>query len=139
MRDHTGSISIILLEVLARIERTAPGLSMGQLAMLLHIVQNEGVRVSDLARLCGVSDATVSRSVRAMAAAGEPGALEPAHGLIELLRGADGRARHLALTPRGLQLTRQLAGALKGDFDEASPGENTSAAVTFSILQTDRR
>ena len=139
MRDHTGSISIILLEVLARIERTAPGLSLGQLAMLLHINQNEGVRVSDLARLCGVSDATVSRSVRAMAAAGEPGALKPAHGLIELLRGADGRARHLALTPRGLHLAHQLAAALKGDFDEASPDANTSVTVSCSLLQTDSR
>ena len=138
MRDHTGSISIILLEVLVRIERTAPGLSLGQLAMLLRIIQNEGVRVSDLARLCGVSDATVSRSVRAMAAAGEPGALKPAHGLIELLRGADGRARHLALTPRGLRLARQLAAALEGDFDEASPTANPSATVSRPILQTDR-
>ena len=133
MRDRATSMSDILLEMLAEIERTAPGLSLAQLTMLLHVIRNEGVRVTDLACLCGVSDANVSRNVRAMATAGEPGTLGAAHGLVELLRGADGRARHLAITPRGRLLTGRLAAAFHGDFDEAFPGATTSAAGSRSV------
>jgi len=84
--DHAADL---LLAALAEVERAAPGLSLGQLTMLLHVVRREGVRVSDLARLGGWSDSRVSRGVRAMTAAGEPGALAPAHGLVEVLRGGD--------------------------------------------------
>lgn len=103
--DHAADL---LLAALAEVERVAPGLSLGQLTMLLHVVRREGVRVSDLARLGGWSDSRVSRGVRAMTAAGAPGALAPAHGLVEVLRGGDARARHLAATPMGAALAKSL-------------------------------
>lgn len=132
MRDPAESMSALLLEVLAEVERTAPGLSLGQLTMFLHVVKNEGVRVSDLACLCGVSDANASRGVRAMAAAGQPGTLGAAHGLVELLRGADGRARHLALTARGLGLADRLAAILHDCSREAASAAIAPEAVRFS-------
>ena len=96
------------LAALAEVERVAPGLSLGQLTMLLHVVRREGVRISDLARLGGWTEARVSRGVRAMTTAGEPGALAPAYGLIEILRGGDARARHLVPTSMGATLAKSL-------------------------------
>lgn len=104
----------VLLAALTEVERVAPGLTLGQLAMLLHVVRQEGVRVSDLARLGGWSDSRVSRGVRAMATAGEPGALAPAHGLVEQLRGGDARARHLAPTLAGAALAQSLIRLVDG-------------------------
>lgn len=97
-----------LLAILAEVEQTAPGLSLSQLAMFLHILRREGVRMTELSALCGRNDAAVSRGVRAMAVPGEPGTLAPAHGLVELLRGADARNRHLAPTAAGLRLADRL-------------------------------
>lgn len=96
------------LAALAEVERVAPGLSLGQLTMLLHVVRREGVRISDLARLGGWTESRVSRGVRAMTEAGEPGALAPAYGLIEILRGGDARARHLVPTTTGAALAKSL-------------------------------
>lgn len=104
-----------LLGALAEIERIAPGLSLGQLAMLLHVVRREGVRVSDLARLGGWSESRVSRSVRAMAVSDEPGTLSPAYGLVEILRGCDARVRHLVATPAGVALAQVLTALVAGD------------------------
>ncbi|MNX93327.1 MarR family protein [compost metagenome] len=103
--DHAADL---LLAALAEVERVAPGLSLGQLTMLLHVVRREGVRISDLARLGGWSESRVSRSVRAMTTAGEPGALPPAYGLVEILRGGDARVRHLVPTIMGAALAKSL-------------------------------
>jgi DNA-binding MarR family transcriptional regulator len=113
--DHAVDV---LLAALTEVERVAPGLTLGQLTMLLHVVRQEGVRVSDLARLGGWSDSRVSRGIRAMATAGEPGALAPAHGLVEQLRGGDARVRHLAPTQAGAALAQALA-RLVGDGERS--------------------
>ncbi|WP_172448525.1 MarR family winged helix-turn-helix transcriptional regulator [Caulobacter mirabilis] len=113
MRDEPDQVADVLLDLLREVERTAPGLSLGQLVMLLHILRREGVRVLELAELCGRTDAGVSRGVRAMAPAGEAGTLEPAYGLVELLRGADARARHLVPTSAGLALRDRLADIMR--------------------------
>lgn len=105
--DHAADL---LLAALAEVERVAPGLSLGQLTMLLHVVRREGVRISDLARLGGWGESRVSRGVRAMTMAGEPGSLPPAYGLVEILRGGDARARHLVPTTLGAALAKSLIG-----------------------------
>lgn len=99
----------ILISVLVEVEKTAPGLSLSQLNMFLHILRLEGVRMTALSELCGRQDAVVSRGVRAMAVAGDAGTLAPAHGLVELLRGSDARSRHLAPTPAGKALADRLS------------------------------
>lgn len=109
--DHAADL---LLAALAEVERVAPGLSLGQLTMLLHVVPREGVRISDLARLGGWSESRVSRGVRAMTMAGEPGSLPPAYGLVEILRGGDARARHLVPTTLGAALAKSLIGEALG-------------------------
>jgi DNA-binding MarR family transcriptional regulator len=108
MTDAADHMTQTLLAALVEIERAAPGLSLSQLAMFLHVRHQEGVRMLELSSLCGRNDAAVSRGVRAMAVEGEPGSLAPAYGLVELLRGTDGRSRHLALTAAGNALADRL-------------------------------
>lgn len=115
MNDDTDRMTRTLIAALAEVERAAPGLSLSQLTMFLHILRREGVQMTALTPLCGRNDAAVSRGVRAMATRGEAGTLEPAYGLVELLRGADARSRHLAPTGAGLALAGQLSRLLSGD------------------------
>ena len=89
MTDAADHMTQTLLTALAEVERAAPGLSLSQLVMFLHVRRQEGVRMTELSSLCGRNDAAVSRGVRAMAGEGEPGSLTPAYGLVELLRGTD--------------------------------------------------
>ncbi|MND31978.1 hypothetical protein D3C80_225410 [compost metagenome] len=109
MNDDIDRMTRTLIAALAEVERAAPGLSLSQLVMFLHILRREGVRMTALTPLCGRNAAVVSRGVRAMAQRGEAGTLEPAHGLVELLRGVDARSRHLAPTSAGLALAEQLS------------------------------
>ena len=81
--------------------------------------------MTELSSLCGRNDAAVSRGVRAMAGEGEPGSLTPAYGLVELLRGTDGRSRHLALTAEGNTLADRLSAILA-----AEPGADGAASTS---------
>lgn len=114
MGGTSDDMNRILLASFREVERVAPGISLTQLTMLLHIILSEGIRVSELARACGTTDATTSRAVRAMLGAGEGAVLGAGHGLVEQLRGPDGRARHLAPTERGLALVADLVSILTG-------------------------
>ena len=123
MNDEAEEMAGILISVLVEVEKTAPGLSLGQLVMFLHILRLEGVRMTALSELCGRHDAVVSRGVRAMAVAGDAGTLEPAYGLVELLRGSDARSRHLAPTTAGMaladRLSRLIVRRAEASFSEA--------------------
>ncbi|SJM55116.1 hypothetical protein FM111_04675 [Brevundimonas diminuta 3F5N] len=127
MTDAADHMTQTLLAALAEVERAAPGLSLSQLVMFLHIRRQEGVRMLELSSLCGRNDAAVSRGVRAMAGEGQPGSLTPAYGLVELLRGTDGRSRHLALTVKGNALANRL-GAILAAEPGADRAANTSGA-----------
>lgn len=124
MDGEADEMADVLIAVLAEVEKTAPGLTSGQLVMFLHILRREGVQMTELSTLCGRHDAVVSRGVRAMAVAGDAGTLAPAHGLVELLRGADARRRHLALTPAG----NALAGRMAALFGMAADGADAGGA-----------
>lgn len=64
-----------------------------------------------------------------MAVEGEPGSLTPAYGLVELLRGMDGRSRHLALTAAGNALADRLSFILAAEpIADAAP--KTSCATS---------
>jgi len=127
MTDVYDHMTRTLLATLAEVERAAPGLSLSQLAMFLHIRHQEGIRMLELSLLCGRNDAAVSRGVRAMAVEGEPGSLAPAYGMVELLRGTDGRSRHLALTAAGNALADRLNFIFAAEpVDDKAP--NTSCA-----------
>lgn len=127
MIDAADHMTQNLLTALVEVERAAPGLSLSQLVMFLHVRRQEGVRMTELSFLCGRNDAAVSRGVRAMAGEGEPGSLTPAYGLVELLRGTDGRSRHLALTAEGNALADRLSAILAAE-PWADRAVNTSGA-----------
>lgn len=105
-----------LLLCLRDVGEVAPEMRLNQLSMFLMIAASEGVLMGDLARRCGESLSTVSRGVRRLASPGDPGALHPAYGLVELLSDADDRrARHIVLTERGRALADRLAETMAGD------------------------
>ena len=58
--------------------------------------------MADLAHQCGESYSTVSRGIRKLASPGDPGALAPAYGLVELLSDADDRRASMPIGPLGL-------------------------------------
>lgn len=104
-----------LLACLALVTRTAPEMRLNQVVMFLITARNEGLLMADLAHQCGESYSTVSRGIRKLASPGDPGALAPAYGLVELLSDADDRrARHIVLTDKGRALDQRLTAALAG-------------------------
>lgn len=95
-----------------------------ELAVFVAVVENEGLTVSSVARLCRFTGATASRTIRRMAPPELPGALPPARGLLTLARGPhDNRSRHVFLTSYG----RQLCDAINAIMaDRARPGLSES-------------
>lgn len=98
---HQGYASP-LARALAHVRQTHADITLTELVTFLAIVENEGVTVSGLARLCGFTEATASRTIRGLAPADMPGALSPSRGLAHLMRGpTENRSRHAFLTPAG--------------------------------------
>lgn len=98
-----------VLDWLMMVKARAPGLSLGQLAVLLHTARQEGVRMTELADLSRESIANTSRYVRSMTPADYAGSLGEAHGLLELQRGErDARVRHVLLSDDGRALLQAL-------------------------------
>lgn len=112
--DSTASLRISALWralELARLRQ--PGLTLTELRTLLAVERDEGLSVASVARVCGFTSATASRTLRGLAPADMPGALNPARGLVHLVRGpADDRSRFAFLTPSG----RGFCGELEKAF-----------------------
>ena len=87
----------------------APGLTLTQFLVFVAVADEEGIRLNELGARIGESQAVISRTVRALTTAGEPGTLPPAHGLLALMRDRhDGRGRRAALSPAGRMLLGQI-------------------------------
>lgn len=98
-----------LLDSLLMVKARAPNLRLGQLVILLQLARTEGLRVGDLARLCGESQATTSRYIARMTDAAYAGSLGDRYGFVELQRGEfDSRVRHVVLTEMGIELVNLL-------------------------------
>lgn len=92
----------------------APGLTLTQFLVFMTVAAEEGIRLNELGARIGESQAVISRNVRALTPAGEPGTLQPAHGLLTLMRDRrDGRGRRAALSPAGRNLLVQIDHALE--------------------------
>lgn len=104
-QGHRGTLA----RTLAHMRQTYADITLTEIVTFLTIVENEGVTVSGLARLCGFTEATASRTIRGLAPAEMPGALSPARGLVHLMRGpTENRSRHAFLTPKGRGLAKAL-------------------------------
>jgi DNA-binding MarR family transcriptional regulator len=93
------------LDIMERMRAQGEGMTFNAMLVFMYVAENEGINVSDLARVCRVTEATASRSARALAAPGTQGALPPSFGLLELRPDPyDGRGRLLYLTATGRKL-----------------------------------
>lgn len=110
-RRNTG------LDIMERMRSQGEGMTFNAMLVFMYVAENQGVNVSDLARMCRMTEATASRSARALATAESPAALPPSLGLLELrLDPNDGRGRLVFLTPLGAGLRdaidRSIVGAV---------------------------
>jgi DNA-binding MarR family transcriptional regulator len=95
-----------LLEALELFRREGQEVRLSSLIAFLYICENEGLCITELADLSGVSLATASRAARSLISAAEPGALPPASGLVRL--GRRGKIRPIELTEEGRRVRRRL-------------------------------
>ena len=99
----------VVLASLEHVRRRHPEMSLSGLVILLYVAENPGASVADLAAVCGLTAATVSRTTRALLPADDPEALPPRLGLVEdRPRPAAPRARAYVLSKEGHALCRTL-------------------------------
>lgn len=80
----------------------------------LYVCENEGINISELAQLAGLTASSASRAARRLIAPDAPFALEPGLGLMELrTQATDRRGRTLALTTAGQRLRQELDALIK--------------------------
>jgi DNA-binding MarR family transcriptional regulator len=97
------------LQVLEEVRSLSAAATLKDVVAFLYVCENEGINLRELAQICGFTDSTASRTAGSLAAAGAPGALPPALGLIELRKDPrDDRSRTLHLTQRGRRLRDQV-------------------------------
>jgi DNA-binding MarR family transcriptional regulator len=102
-RRNTG------LDIMERLRAQGEGMTFNAMLVFMYVAENEGINVSDLARVCRMTEATASRSARAQAAPGVAGGLPPHLGLLELRPDPhDGRGRLLFLSDKGRELRDQI-------------------------------
>lgn len=77
------------------------GINMSNILVFLYVAENEGISVTELATISGLTKPTASRSIRALTPRGSRWALSPYLGLVELC--AQGPARN----SKTIRLTRQ--------------------------------
>lgn len=98
--------------VLAAVEtflQMDPGITLNSVLVFLYVAENQGLNLSELAAVSRLRKPTASRSIRALAARGAPGARPPYLGLIQVRTGGIARnSKTITLTPAGLDLCRTL-------------------------------
>lgn len=85
------------------------GINMSNILVFLYVAENEGISVTELATISGLTKPTASRSIRALTPRGSRWALSPYLGLVELC--AQGPARNsktIRLTRQGRDLCARL-------------------------------
>jgi len=98
-----------VLDTMERLRDLGDGMTFNAMLVFMYVAENEGINVSELAQICRMTEATASRSARALAAPESPGALPPSLGLVELRQDPfDGRGRLLFLTAAGRRLRDKI-------------------------------
>ena len=99
----------VVLASLEHVRRRHPEMNLSGLVVLLYVAENPGASVADLAAVCGLTTATVSRTTRALLAAADPESLPPRLGLVEdRPRPQAARTRAYVLSKEGHGLCRTL-------------------------------
>ena len=109
-RRNTG------LDIMERLRAQGDGMTFNAMLVFMYVAENEGINVSDLARVCRMTEATASRSARAQGRKSLAGSLPPYLGLLELQPDPhDGRGRLLFLSDKG----RDLRDAIDSEIRDA--------------------
>jgi DNA-binding MarR family transcriptional regulator len=88
--------------------------SLNEVLAFLHVCEDEGLTVQELAEVAQLTQSTASRSLRALGPAGSEWAQAPALGLVEaFLNPYDGRSHVILLTDRGRALRERLDAVLR--------------------------
>jgi len=95
-----------VLDVLELFQGAGANGRLGTLIAFLYLCENEGLCISELAAVAGMSMATASRAARSLAGPNDAGALPPMLGLVELR--PRGRVRALYLTEEGSLLRDRI-------------------------------
>ena len=107
-RRNTG------LDIMERMRAQGEGMTFNAMLVFMYVAENEGVNVTDLARMCRMTEATASRSARALAAPGTEAALPPSLGLLEMRQDPyDWRGRMLYLTALGKSLSTEIDASIR--------------------------
>lgn len=107
-RRNTG------LDIMERLRAQGDGMTFNAMLVFMYVAENEGVNVTDLARMCRMTEATASRSARALATPDSPSALPPSLGLLELRQDPyDGRGRMVYLTALGKKLSAEIDASIR--------------------------
>lgn len=107
-RRNTG------LDIMERMRAQGDGMTFNAMLVFMYVAENEGINVTDLARVCRLTEATASRSARSLAAQGSQGALPPSLGLLDLRADPlDGRGRQLYLSATGRKLRDVIDQAIR--------------------------
>ena len=105
----------VVLDTMERLRAYGDGMTFNAMLVFMYVAENEGINVSELAQICRLTEATASRSARALASPDSPGAMPPSLGLIELRQDPyDGRGRLLYLTALGRKLREKIDESIRG-------------------------
>jgi DNA-binding MarR family transcriptional regulator len=122
MREESQAPLATLNRAVALVEefrKKNPAMTSTNMLAFLHVARDEdqGISQSELMKRFGVSDATVSRMVRALTKEGD--GRSPGRALVELRTDdRDARRKNIVLTPDGKRLRKKLVDAL-GQFQVA--------------------
>lgn len=125
--------------VLAGIEKFRaidPNVTVTNIVTFLYVCENEGLSVTELGRLAGLSTATASRAIRALASPEAPWSLAPHLGLVKILaHGPQRNSKTLILTDAGAELLSDLDAIIADavPIDPADRGRPTGSPTPPDI------
>lgn len=102
-----------LLQLVEHFRTLDPEIVVNDILVFLYVCENEGLNITELARLARLTEATASRRARALASPDIPFPVAPSMGLVDIFQGEDGRQRLLYLTDKGRE-TREIVDRLIG-------------------------
>jgi DNA-binding MarR family transcriptional regulator len=92
-----------------------PRVTVTNIVTFLYVCENEGLSITELAGVAGLSTATASRAVRALAPPGAQWTLAPHLDLVNILaHGPQRNSKTLVLTARGRELRAKLNEIISG-------------------------
>lgn len=98
-----------LLRALTILHGLHPSVTVHHIMAFLHVAEDEGQTVNDIARAAGFTQSTASRSLRAHGAPDCGWAVQPALGLLDArLAQWDARSHQIFLSSRGRALSERL-------------------------------